>query len=256
MKRGVAIKLKRVSKRYTLHHEKPTFVETFFDSKKKEFYALKDVSLKIMKGEKVGIIGPNGAGKTTLLKIIAGITNPTEGKVEVNGKIVSLLGLEAGFHSDLTGIENIFLNGMLLGMSKSKIKQKLKKIIDYADIGEFIDTPLYTYSSGMKLRLSFSVALHADPDIFIFDEGYNVGDQKFKNKIRNETNLLFNKEKTIIIASHTLYTFFDYCERIIVFDKGAPVYDGGLEAVTFYDKDFNYNYMPPAAKKIFTNKKS
>ena len=255
MNHTFVIELNRVHKKYVLHQEKPTFVERLIKGNKREFYALRNISFKIQRGEVVGFIGPNGSGKTTLLKIIAGITSPTTGTVETRGKIVSLIGLEAGFHPDLIGRENIYLNGMLLGMKKEEIDKKLNRIIQYADIGEFIDQPLYAYSQGMKLRLSFSIALFAEPDIFLLDEQIQVGDQKFKDKIRNETKLLFNKKKTVIMASHNLYAFFDYCTRIMVLEKGSVVFDGGLEGITYYYKDFTYDYVPPAIRRLLEEKR-
>lgn len=248
----IAIQLSGVSKRYTIHHEKPTLVEKLV-KRDETFWALKNINLTIRRGERIGIVGANGSGKTTLLKIIAGITTPTTGTVKTNGKIVSLIDLEAGFHPEFTGVQNIYLNCMLLGMQKDEIDSKLKKIISYAEIGKFIDAPLFTYSSGMKLRLGFSVALYADPSIMVLDEGLSVGDQKFKDKIKNKTPQIFDKSKTIIIVSHNLYTFFDYCRRIIVIDKNRISYDGGLEGIRYYDRNFVYNYVPPAAIKFQGN---
>src|SRR3972149_12073641 len=142
MNKNLAIKLEGVTKRYTIHHEKPTLAEQLINGKKESFLALKDINIEITKGEKVGIIGANGSGKTTILQIIAGITTPTEGTIVTRGKVVSLIDLEAGFHPDLTGEQNIYLNGMLLGMRKEEIDGKLKKIIAFADIDTFIDAPL------------------------------------------------------------------------------------------------------------------
>src|SRR3989304_6408892 len=167
----IAVKLTAVSKKYIVHHEKPTLVENILSrGKNEEFWALKDINLTIQKGEKVGIIGPNGSGKTTLLEIIAGITSSTKGKVATYGKLVSLIELEAGFHPELTGEENIFLNGLLVGMPKEEVRTKFKDIVSFADIGRFIDAPFYTYSEGMKLRLGFSILAHTSPDIVLLDE--------------------------------------------------------------------------------------
>ncbi len=164
-KKIIAIKLSRVTKQYFIHHEKPTLMEKLFTRTNEKFTALKNINLSIYEGERVGFYGPNGCGKSTLLKIITGITTPTLGKVETKGKIVSLIDLEAGFHPDLTGIQNIYMNGMLLGMSKDEITEQLKDIVNFADIHQFIDVPLFTYSQGMKIRLGFSVALHVKPKI-------------------------------------------------------------------------------------------
>ncbi len=256
MKKPAIISLNQISKKYALRHEKPTFAERLFQKKSDDFYALKNISLTIRKGEKVGILGKNGSGKTTLLKILSGITIPTSGSLSLEGSVVSLIGLEAGFHPDLTGRENIYINGMILGMSRKEISDRMDEIIRYADIGVFIDEPLYTYSLGMKLRLSFSVAIYAKPDIFLLDEQLQVGDQDFKDKIKTETNLLFSKDKTIIMASHNLYTFFDYCKRILILSKGEIIYDGGLEAIKVYYKNFTYDYIPPEVIEKLEKKKN
>lgn len=187
MKKKVSVSLERVTKQYVIRHEKPTLTDHIFQrSWSEEFKALDDVSTVFHPGERVGIVGDNGSGKTTLLKIIAGITAPTSGDVAVRGKVVSLIQLDAGFHSDLTGLENIYLNGLIVGMSRQEIQKKIKKIVQFSGIEKFIDAPLYTYSDGMKLRLGFSVAIHADPDILILDEGFMAGDAEFQNKIKKK----------------------------------------------------------------------
>lgn len=207
-----AVVLKRVTKTYTLRHTKPTLTDMFFamPGKGKVFTALDKVDLTIYKGEKVGIIGRNGSGKTTLLKVIAGITTPNSGEVIVHGKVVSLIDLAAGFHEDLTGSENIFLNGTVIGMSRQELEEKYDQIVAFADIGEFIDQPLYTYSSGMALRLGFSIAVHADPDIFLLDEGFAVGDEDFKRKCELKIDEFGKKGKTVVMVSHWL----EYLERM------------------------------------------
>jgi ABC-type polysaccharide/polyol phosphate transport system ATPase subunit len=231
-----AIKLTHVTKQYIIHHEKPTLVENIVKGKTERFWALRDVSITIKKGGRVGIIGPNGSGKTTLLKIIAGITTPTNGTVETNGKIVSLIDLEAGFHPDLTGEQNIYLNGMLLGMKKGGIKQKLDSIIAFADIGQFIDAPLFTYSSGMKLRLGFAVAVHANPEILILDEELSVGDKDFQKKAQEKIREFFSKEITIVVVTHNLDFIAETCQRVLQFQKGSLVRDGELEVLSHYNK--------------------
>lgn len=217
----IAIRLTNVSKRYTIHHEKPTLVEHLINGKNETFWALRNINLTIRKGEKVGIIGPNGSGKTTLLKIIAGITSSTSGKLETNGKIVSLIDLEAGFHPDLTGLQNIYLNGMLLGMNKKEISEKLAEIIKFADIGQFIDVPLFTYSEGMKLRLGFSIAVNADPDILILDENMSAGDENFREKSYAQMQKFFKMGKTIIVVSHWLEYIKKNCKRVFLMQKGS-----------------------------------
>ncbi len=226
---SIAIQLTNISKRYTIHHEKPTLVERLTSGRDEEFWALKDINLTIKKGERVGIIGPNGSGKTTLLKVIAGITTPTSGTVKTHGKIVSLIDLEAGFHPDLTGEQNIYLNGMLLGMSKQENEKKMKSIIAYADIGRFIDIPLFTYSSGMKLRLGFSIAIHSYPDILLLDEGLSFGDQNFTNRARHtlfsETSY---RNKTIFMVYHDSKLLPKQCTQMIIMKRGGIVLNRDL----------------------------
>lgn len=230
------IELSHVTKSYVLHHEKPTFIEQIMKRGKTElFTALDDVSLRIYKGQKVGIIGVNGAGKTTLLKIISGITTPTNGTVKTKGRVISLIELDAGFHPELTGEENIFLNGLIIGMSRCEIEEKFKQIVSFADISEFIDTPLYTYSSGMKLRLGFSIAVHANPDILILDEGIIVGDLDFQQKSSNKINEFFKQKKTILIVSHWLEYLQKEVDRIIYIADHKIKMDGEAESVlSFY----------------------
>ncbi|OGM56084.1 hypothetical protein A3E15_03690 [Candidatus Woesebacteria bacterium RIFCSPHIGHO2_12_FULL_42_9] len=223
---STVITLTEVTKSYTIHHEKPTLVEHLINGRNESFNALEDINLEIKKGEKIGIIGPNGSGKTTLLKIIAGITSPTMGIVKTSGMIVSLIDLEAGFHPDLTGEQNIYLNGMLLGMGKKEISGRIKKIINFADIGRFIDAPLFTYSEGMKLRLGFSVVVHSDPDIILLDENLGVGDEEFRKKSFNKIQEFFRKGISIIIVSHYLDFIKKYCNRAIWLDNGVIKRDG------------------------------
>ncbi|MFZ5845088.1 MAG: ABC transporter ATP-binding protein [Patescibacteria group bacterium] len=234
----VTICLNHVFKQYTIHHEKPTLVEKIIKGRDEKFLALEDISLTIHQREKVGIIGPNGAGKTTLLKIIAGITMPTAGKVETVGRVVSLIDLEAGFHPDLTGEQNIYLNGMLLGMKRQEITKKLSLIISFADIGSFIDTPLFTYSEGMRLRLGFSVAVHADPDVLILDEGLSAGDIEFQKKSQKRIQKFFAEGKTILVASHWLDFIKKNCQRVIFIKKGRIVCDGSVKLIDRYKNQY------------------
>jgi len=221
--KDLVISLSNISKKYIITHEKPTLAEDVSRilrfEKKEEYWALRNVNLKIFKGEKVGLYGPNGIGKTTLLKIIAGISAPTEGKIKTEGRVVSLIDLEAGFHPDLTGQENVFLNGLIIGMHKNEIKEKFNRIVDFADIGDFITAPLYTYSSGMKLRLGFSVAIHSNPEILLLDEVINVGDENFRKKVWDILLKMFDEEITVLMASQWLEILKKHMSKIISLAK-------------------------------------
>jgi ABC-type polysaccharide/polyol phosphate transport system ATPase subunit len=231
---GIAIQLTNVSKKYEIHHEKPTLVEKFVKGPNETFWALKNITLTIKRGEKIGLIGPNGSGKTTLLKIIAGITTPTSGSVATYGKVVSLIDLEAGFHPDLTGYQNIYINGMILGMKKREIEKNISSIIDFADIRQFIDAPLFTYSSGMALRLGFAVAIHANPDILLLDEGFGVGDARFQRKSRKILLQFARSGKTIIVVSHWLDQIKNYTNRLVWFERGKIKQDDTTKVVSKY----------------------
>lgn len=239
-KKDIAISIKNLTKYYVLKHEKPTFIEQLFNKFKSEnFQALDNISLEILKGEKVGIIGKNGSGKTTLLKLISKISSPNQGHISTNGKIVSLIDLTAGFHPDLSGADNIFLNGLIIGMNKKDVQYKYNNIIKFADIGDFISSPLHTYSEGMKLRLSFSVAIHSEPDILVLDEGILTGDVDFQEKSGKKIEQFFKKNKTVIIATHISEYLEAHCNRIIWIDNGKIKMDGGLEVINEYNESFN-----------------
>lgn len=219
MKKNWIIKLTHIGKKYTIHHGQPAAVKNGLKHNNyEEFWALKQVSLTIYPGDQIGIIGSNGAGKSTLLKIIAGITTPTLGRVEARGKIVSLLNIEAGFHPELTGEENIDINGLLMGMSKDEIKRKKTGIIAFADIGKFIDVPFYTYSDGMKFRLAFSVAAASDAEILIMDEVFSLGDGEFQKKTLETIKSIQQKRNlTTIISTHIplyIWGFSKICYRL------------------------------------------
>lgn len=231
---NIAIMLTRVSKNYEIHHDKPTLVEKFVKKNNEVFKALNSINITIRKGEKVGIVGHNGSGKTTLLKIIARITTPTYGTIETQGRIVSLIDLEAGFHPDLTGIQNIYLNGMLIGMKKEDIDKKLSSIIQFADIKQFIDVPLYTYSFGMKLRLGFSIAIHSNPQILLLDESIGVGDKQFQIKVQKKIKQLFTQGITILVVSHWLQFVEEHCKRIVIMKNGSIIQDGGKNVLKQY----------------------
>lgn len=216
-----AIEIKNLSKKYTLTQERPVFLKSlFFRERKEEIWALKDINLEIKKGETIGIIGENGSGKSTLLKILAGITTPTDGDIKINGQVSSLIELGAGFHPDLTGKENIYLNGSILGLTKKEIDQKLNQIIDFANIGDFIDTPVSKYSSGMSVRLGFAVAVHLNPDILLVDEVLAVGDESFQRKCFKKISEFKKQEKTILFVSHNLIHIESLCNRVVWLDEG------------------------------------
>lgn len=193
-----------------------------------QFEALNNISFSVKAGEKVGIIGPNGSGKSTLLKIISRVTPPSEGYVELGGRVASLLEVGTGFHPELSGIENIYLNGAILGMSKKEIKENLNDIIEFSEIGDFIYTPVKHYSSGMFVRLAFSVAAHLNSDLLILDEVLAVGDHRFQEKCFNRIEGLSRADKTILFVSHNMGAIQTFCERVIVLNKGAIIYDGAV----------------------------
>ena len=222
-----AVWLKRVSKRY--------FLRNSFD--KKPFFALQNLNLKIKKGEKVAILGDNGAGKTTLLKLIAGIAESSSGEVQTFGKVVSLIDITAGFHQEFSGRENIYLNAVLLGLRPREVKSLEQEIIDFAGLAEFIDQAIYTYSSGMVLRLGFAIAIHAKPDILILDEGIIVGDQDFQKKAYDSVEEIFAQGKTIILSSHMLPLLKRLCQRFIWLEHGKIMMDGGQEVLLEYKKN-------------------
>jgi teichoic acid transport system ATP-binding protein len=234
--KNVAIKLTDVTKEYTIHHEKPTLVEKIIKSKNEYFTSLRNINLQINKGENVGIIGPNGSGKTTLLKIITGIATPTKGEVRTYGRLTPFIDLEAGFHPDLTGYQNVFLNGMILGMEKREIAEKLQSIIEFADIERFIDIPLFTYSQGMKLRLGFSIAVFSEPEILVLDEHLAIGDTLFQRKAEAKINEFRRKGKTMILVSHLLGFIKKVSSRIIIMNNGTIKSDGSIELIETYKR--------------------
>ncbi len=191
-----------------------------------EFWALKDVSFEIKQGDRVGIIGRNGAGKSTLLKILSRITEPTQGRIEIAGRVASLLEVGTGFHPELSGRENIFLNGAILGMSRREIQQKFDEIVDFAEIERFLDTPVKRYSSGMYMRLAFAVAAHLEPEILIVDEVLAVGDVQFQNKCMGKMASVTNEGRTILFVSHNMVAIKTLCNRAVLLENGAIRYIG------------------------------
>src|SRR5665647_205435 len=179
----------------------------------RDFYALNDISFSVYPGETVGIIGKNGAGKSTLLKIITGVLNPSGGSVEITGRISALLELGAGFNMEYSGMENVYLNGTIMGYSRAQMNERMQKILDFADIGDFINQPVKSYSSGMFMRLAFSVAINVDPEILIVDEALSVGDVLFQAKCFKKIQEFRTAGKTILFVSHSLSTIIQYCDR-------------------------------------------
>ena len=237
----IAIKIKDVTKLYKLY-DKPTdrLKESLGLTKKrkyKEHYALHNVSFNVKRGECVGIIGTNGAGKSTILKIITGVLNPTAGEVAIDGRISALLELGAGFNMEYTGIENVYLNGTMIGFSKEEIDAKLQDILDFADIGDFVHQPVKTYSSGMFVRLAFAVAINIDPEILIVDEALSVGDVFFQLKCFKKFEEFKKQGKTILFVSHDLSSIERYCDKAILMDHGRNVAEGRpIDIINKYKK--------------------
>lgn len=232
----IAIEVKNVTKKYQLGDTVGNFylrdeiagffskIKTKNKSKKDYFNALNNVSFKIKRGETVGIIGPNGAGKSTILKILSKITYPTSGEIILNGRVASLLEVGTGFNPDLTGRENIFLNGAILGMTRSEISSKFNEIVKFAEIEKFLDTPVKRYSSGMYVRLAFSIAAHLEPEILLIDEVLAVGDAKFQNKSIGKMNQVTKQNgRTIVLVSHDLGAIKKLCRRSILIDQGKII---------------------------------
>ena len=194
-----------------------------------EFWALKDVSFEIKQGEAVGIIGRNGAGKSTLLKVLSRITEPSAGKVTIKGRVASLLEVGTGFHPELTGRENIFLNGAILGMSRKEIKSKFDEIVDFAEIEKFLDTPVKRYSSGMYVRLAFAVAAHLEPEILLVDEVLAVGDSEFQKKCLGKMEDVSKVGRTVVFVSHNMAMITSLCHRAILLDQGRTKFGGSVQ---------------------------
>ncbi len=203
--------------------DKTTHLHSKLESE--EFWALSDVSFAIEPGDRVGIFGRNGAGKSTLLKVLSRITTPTTGTIITRGKITSLLEVGTGFHPDLTGRENVFLNGSIMGMSRKEIKSKFDQIVDFSEVEKFLDTPVKHYSSGMQMRLAFSVAAHLTPDILILDEVLSVGDHKFQQKSLKRMEEINNSGCTVIFVSHSIDAIQKYCKRAILLSDGKIAMD-------------------------------
>ncbi len=259
----IALHISNIKKKYIIKHvtQKPdskiermklagyNLLHPVKANAKEDFWALNGVSFDVKQGEKIGIIGKNGAGKSTLLKIISRITEPTDGRIEFYGKISSMLEVGTGFNGELTGRENIYLNGAILGMTRTEIDQKLDDIIEFSEVGKFIDTPVKRYSSGMFVRLAFAVASHLEPDILLVDEVLAVGDTRFQKKCINKMRSIADSGKTILFVSHQMNTIRQLCDRVIVLKEGQVIYDGDVEegiriynSEAYLEKQLHYDY--------------
>jgi len=249
----LAIKVENLGKMYSIRHEQrdrytalrdvitnkvKSFGKRFFglqppasnpQPSKEDFWALKDVSFDVNQGDRMGIIGRNGAGKTTLLKLLSRVTKPTTGKIAIKGRVASLLEVGTGFHPELTGKENIFLNGAILGMTKQEIKKKFDEIVDFAEIEKFLDTPVKRYSSGMYVRLAFAVAAHLEPEILLVDEVLAVGDAQFQKKCLGKMEKTGREGRTILFVSHNMSAIRSLCNRCVIIDRGRIQFNGGAE---------------------------
>lgn len=225
----------QVSKRFVLEEGRTLreFVPALFQGRgwSEPFYALRDISFALDRGETLGLIGRNGSGKSTILKLIAGVMAPSEGEVRVAGRVSPLIELGAGFHPDLTGRENVYLNASILGMTSREIRGQFESIVDFAELWEFIDTPVKRYSSGMYARLGFAVAVHSEPDVLLVDEALSVGDAFFEERCLEKMHEFQRRGTTIVVVSHSSELISTFCERAIWLDHGSIVAEGPAHAV-------------------------
>ena len=270
------IKVENLSKRYVIGHQRQERYNTLrdaiangarslkqkifspqqklADSAHEEFWALKDVSFEIKRGDRVGIIGRNGAGKSTLLKILSRITEPTSGRISIKGRVASLLEVGTGFHNELTGRENIFLNGAILGMSRAEINKKFDEIVDFAEVEKFLDTPVKHYSSGMYVRLAFAVAAHLEPEILIVDEVLAVGDAAFQKKCLGKMEDVSNEGRTIVFVSHQMSMISSLCEKAILLEYGK-ITNLGLSSDVVLSYYYSNNSSPAYIDFTKTNQR-
>lgn len=251
-----AIEIKNLTKTYNMYAKPKDRMKEALNPLKKSyhdiFYALKDVNIFVEKGEMIGFVGENGSGKSTLLKIITGVLTPTNGSIEINGKIAALLELGSGFNPEYNGYENIYLNGMVLGFSREEIDEMIEDIIAFADIGDHINQPVKTYSSGMFVRLAFAVAINVDPDILIVDEALAVGDLEFQLKCMEKFTELRNSGKTILFVSHDINSVRRFCDRVYWLKNGEVVSEGKtMEVTEEYD-----NYLKKKSIKSVDREKN
>ena len=264
-RKNIAVSVNNISKRYYIGGTKNTnntFRDTLVSTVRgalrphkneehsQEFWALKDVSFDVYKGETLGIIGGNGAGKSTILKILSRITQPTEGSFETVGRVASLLEVGTGFHPELTGRENLYFNGSILGMPRKEIDRRFNEIVDFAEIGKFIDTPVKFYSSGMSVRLGFAIAAHLDPEILIIDEALAVGDVAFQNKCIEKMRSTARTGKTVLFVSHSMYIIEELCDRVLYLKNGKVIEAGDpAKVMSLYlgttKRDVGRSWKPP-----------
>ncbi|MBV9674719.1 MAG: ABC transporter ATP-binding protein [Acidobacteriaceae bacterium] len=244
------IRVENVTQRFRLIHERPDSLREAFTklfrpkAEFHEFEAVQNVSFDVSRGEMVGLIGRNGSGKSTLLKLIAGVYKPTSGRVEVHGSVAPLIELGAGFHGELTGRENVLMNGLLMGFTKREMLQREKSILQFADIGDFIDSPVKQYSSGMYMRLAFAVATEVDPDILIIDEVLAVGDTAFQQKCFERLENFRRSGRTILFVTHSLEQVVSHCDRVIYLNGGRIAADGDPRHVVDLYKTANAIEQP------------
>jgi lipopolysaccharide transport system ATP-binding protein len=249
----VVIRAESVALSFRVRHDRPTTIKEAvmrkikrISSREEIFWALNDVTLSITRGERVGIIGLNGSGKTTFLSVIAGIYHPDRGRIFTKGRVVGLLGLGVGFDYEMTGRENIPLNASLYGLTRKEIEERADDIIAFADIGDFIDAPIKTYSSGMVSRLGFAAAAHLDADILLLDEVLAVGDAQFRNKCLERMQRLRDENKTLIFVGHELAAVEEMCTRVIWMEHGRIIADGPAQDII---NAYQLKYDPAALKK-------
>src|SRR4030081_2388635 len=230
----IDLKFDRVSKKYDIRpasNSPRRWYKRAFAQRSQPMWALRDVSFEVKEGEALGIVGHNGAGKTTILRILSSITSPTQGEITVRGRLAAMVEVSSGFHPELTGLENVYLHGAMLGMRRSEIRRKLESIVEFSGVGQYIDVPVKRYSSGMYVRLGFSIAAHLDPDVLLLDEVLAVGDAAFQAKCLERIAELRKKGRTIVFISHDLAAVYRLCDRAILLNHGQVLMDGPARSV-------------------------